>query len=288
MLNRSPATRNAFLALVLLGLAAAPSCGVTADVDPPSLNILSASPEAQPDSICGTLEPVVYPLLGGDTLVLELELTDNEALSQLKTDIHANFDCHGHARMGRSARMAATAETQDWSLLELIDLGGTEEVLTVALAAPANPTAGAYHFQMRLVDAAGNEDPNARFVSIRLRHPDDTLRPQLMDLSPVPGTALSGVRGEALDFDFRLEDNRPLGEGGNGRLVLYYVQLSNGNRFKATDLVFEASEGATATGVFSWTPPTTLTTGEYILDLQAFDGVNNASSVRTWSLTLTD
>jgi hypothetical protein len=261
------------------------ACGVTADVEPPTLRIASESPEAGPDSICGVIEPLVYHVAGGDTIMVELELEDNEALSQLKVDIHANFDCHGHARLAVGSGMA---DTEDWALLQLIDLSGTQVVLPLELVAPADPTAGSYHFQLRLVDAAGNEDPNPYVFSIRLDHPGDTIRPQLLDLDPAVGSTINAIRGENLSLDFRLEDNLPLGEGGNGRLELRYIQNSNGNRFDARELILDAGTGSSYTGTINWTPPTTLPVGEYVLELQAFDGVNNPSSRRSWPMSLSD
>ena len=65
---------------------------------------------------------------------------DNEALSQYKVDIHNNFDCHGHAR-----------STQDWTVLEVLDIEGTEQRVSRSLSVPDDVTAGNYHFHVQVI-----------------------------------------------------------------------------------------------------------------------------------------
>lgn len=271
-------TRKLFPAAVLAILA---GCGGTADVEPPELRILSAEPAAGPGWICGVVEPGVYALSGGDTLALSLELTDNEGLSQLKVDIHGNFDCHGHARL-------AGPDTEDWSVLDLIDLEGTARTLDLRLPAPANPTAGPYHFQFRLVDAAGNEAPEPFVYSINLGNAADTVAPLLTATDPVAGTGLSLARGASRDFALRLEDDRPLGEGGNGRVELRYIRAANGNSFLADALDFGPAEGALATPTLTLTVPTTVIPGAYTVEARAWDGVRNEAARLSWPLEITD
>lgn len=271
-------TRKLIPAALLAVLA---GCGGTADVEPPELRILSAEPAAGPGWICGVVEPEVYALSGGDTLALSLELTDNEGLSQLKVDIHGNFDCHGHARL-------AGPDTEDWSVLDLIDLEGTARTLDLRLPAPANPTAGAYHFQFRLVDAAGNEAPEPFVYSINLGNAADTVAPLLTATDPAAGTGLSLARGASRDFALRLEDDRPLGEGGNGRVELRYIRAANGNSFLADALDFGPAEGALATPTLTLTVPTTVIPGAYTVEARAWDGVRNEAARLSWPLEITD
>jgi hypothetical protein len=130
---------------VALGILVA--CG-DEDTEAPTMMVESIYPTPMADSICGSLEDQVVTLNGGDTIRVELHLTDNKELGQLKVDIHNNFDCHGHD--GKTA-------TTDWEVLDVTELTGTTQHVTLEYVAPADITAGAYHFDVELIDAAGNE-----------------------------------------------------------------------------------------------------------------------------------
>lgn len=83
----------------------------------------------------------------GDNLQLELDLSDNEALGELKLDIHDIFDGHDHNKRGGDA----------WELTEIIQVSGASSTVSHSLSVPDPVTAGPYHVIFRLLDAAGNE-----------------------------------------------------------------------------------------------------------------------------------
>ncbi|MBK8568022.1 MAG: hypothetical protein IPN76_33090 [Saprospiraceae bacterium] len=51
------------------------------DVTPPSMEAMAYSPTPVPDEICGTTEPNVFHLTGGDELVFDVIFSDNTSLS---------------------------------------------------------------------------------------------------------------------------------------------------------------------------------------------------------------
>ncbi len=264
-------TRSIFLGLLIL-LTTSWGCKREVDVDPPTAEVLRFDPAPQPGLICGTEAPNVFLLTSGQSLDFEIVFRDNEALSQYKIDIHSNFDCHGHTR-----------NTEDWSVLEVIDLSGTEQRVDRTLAVPEDVTAGAYHFQVQVIDAAGNEDPLADYYDLRIVNSIDTVAPQLAVSTPEQ-SQLSIAREEELRFMGSVRDNYSLGEGGNGSLVLTYQGIDGGNLFEATRIDWPESQGKRADFDFSFEVPRTLPTGAYEFVLSAFDGVNNESERRRYTV----
>lgn len=277
-----PVAAATFLATASLLLPA--GCNSNADLELPDLQFLSASPTPRPDTICGQVENSVYHMTGGDTLAMDLLLTDNEALSQFKVDIHANFDCHGHARLAQ----AAGENTQDWSVLALENLSGTEVEHSVRLVAPTNPTSGTYHFQLQVVDKAGNSDATAYVYSIILHHAEDSIAPVLTLNSPSPGSNLTLARGAEVRVTGTVSDNRSLGEGGNGAVKLTYIREANGNQYTAGESLIPAETGDSFAYDIGYTLPGTLIPGLYMFQVQAWDGVNNASQRLAFSVEVTD
>jgi len=128
------------------------------DTEAPVMMVESIYPTPATDSICGSLEDQVVSIGSGDTLRVELHLTDNEALGEIKVDLHNNFNCHGHD--GKTA-------TTDWEVLDIRDLSGKEQHVTLEYVAPADITPGAYHFDIKLLDAAGNEAPEEEIFDLK-------------------------------------------------------------------------------------------------------------------------
>jgi hypothetical protein len=117
------------------------SCNSDSDKQSPVIELLSVSPQLESALICGEMEiNNVISLNSNDSLKLSLKLSDNKGLSQLKIDIHENFDCHGHKAVS------------PWQVLNLIDLSGTEQILNLSIPIPSTASAGVYHFQIRLFD----------------------------------------------------------------------------------------------------------------------------------------
>lgn len=242
------------------------SCGDDeVDNTPPQIDFLQIIPGPGSMEVCGEPDLQAISLMGGETLKIHARITDDIALSQVKTDIHPNFDCHGHRSIS----------TDDWLVLELEDLKGTEVDLNLEIPVPEMVTAGFYHMQIRVVDQAGNTTPAADFWNLYVRNPHDTLAPtiSITDAELTP-TVIS--RAETLSLTTEVTDNKPFNFGGNARIELNYRRANSSNLFNAVDLELTGSDQSTITDV-QFSIPQTLVTGDYLFFLTAYDGVNNES-----------
>jgi hypothetical protein len=235
------------------------SCKTDSDNTAPKIELLSVSPQLGSGIVCGVIEENnVINLNSTDSLKLELRLTDNKGLSQLKIDIHENFDCHGHKAVS------------PWQVLNLIDLSGTEQILSLGIPVPTTATAGVYHFQIRLLDESGNEAGGTEAYSIRLLNNADTSAPTAVVNLPIADT-FSLNRGDLLNFEIRAEDNNDLG-GGRAELIYF---TTSGNKIKADTYTFEPGLGAIRVVNLEYLLPTTLTRGDYAFFVRVFDAYGN-------------
>jgi len=243
----------------VLLLITAMSCKTDSDNTSPKIELVSVSPQLGSGLICGVIEENnVIQLNSNDSLKLQLRLTDNKGLSQLKIDIHENFDCHGHKAVS------------PWQVLNLIDLSGTEQILSLSIPVPTTATAGVYHFQIRLLDESGNEAGGTEAYSIKLLNNADTIAPSAIINLPLADTVAIN-RGDLLSFEIRAEDNIDLGAG---RAELIYFTES-GNKIKADTYTFEPGLGAIRVFNLEYLLPTTLTRGDYAFFVRVFDAYGN-------------
>lgn len=259
----------------MIGLGAWSGCKQDVDVAPPSVELLRFDPAPREGNVCGTSSSRVFFLTNGQSLTFELIFRDNEALSQYKIDVHSNFDCHGHAR-----------KTEDWTVLEVVDISGTEQQVNRSLRVPAEVTSGNYHFQIQVIDAAGNQEPLGDYYDLQIVNLLDTVPPQL-SVSQPDNQSLSLARGEELRLVGSVMDNYSLGEGGNGRLLLTYRAISSGNILTANEIEWPETQGQRADFDFGFEIPRTLTTGRYEYVLSAYDGVNNESERLRYEVEVT-
>ena len=257
------------------------SCGPqNVDDTAPTLAFIALSPEPTPDFVCGSEEPVVFHVRSGDTLSLDLRLNDDVELSQYKVDIHTNFDCHGHKM-----------DTEDWLVLQTGDLSGKEFLLQLRLPVPANVTAGSYHFQLQVLDKAGNDNPTAYVYTIKVLNEADTTPPALNISSPVinSGDMLTLRKGQNMTFSGNVADNLPLAEGGNGKVEIFYRSNASGNTFRwGSPLVFTPADGDYKDFSITLPVPSTAANGDYVVTVWAYDGVNNAALPVVYSARITN
>lgn len=94
----------------------------------------------------------------GNAMTFEVKVSDNEALGQLKLDVHDAFDGHSHDK----------SSGINWANVAIIDLSGTEQTVSHDMEIPTNATAGPYHADIYIIDAEGNEGEFVeRLVMIR-------------------------------------------------------------------------------------------------------------------------
>jgi len=236
------------------------SCNSDSDKQSPVIELLSVSPQLESGIICGELETNnVINLNSNDSLKLTLKLSDNKGLSQLKIDIHDNFDCHGHKSVS------------PWQVLNLIDLSGTEQILNLSIPIPATASAGVYHFQIRLLDESGNEAGSNQAYSVKLLNNADTIAPSAVINLPIADT-LSFNKGDFFSLEVRSEDNIDL---GSGRTELIYFTAS-GNKIKADTYTFEPALGNIRIFNLEYQFPTTLISGNYEFFVRVFDAFGNS------------
>lgn len=253
-----------FLIVLFLAFLFMLSCGKE-DTTPPTWEFHYFIPEAKSGNICGEIEDEVFYVKGGEIFEFEATFSDNEELSQYKIDIHQNFDCHGHGK------------TSDWSILEVIDLSGTEELVNKQLLVPENITAGIYHFMIQLVDAAGNQALNTFVRDIIVLNPTDTIPPVVELTTPSPTENHTVERGEALNFTGTVTDNLSLYEGGNGKLIIDFVNQSNQNIFDGAEVLFPPSLSTSFNFDVNVNIPLSVPRDSYLFRVYARDGVNNKS-----------
>lgn len=259
------------LFLLLAGLLGCDKASV--DVTPPGVELLASTPTPGTGDVCGSPSQRLFRLAGGDTLRLTLRLTDNEALSQYKVEIHQNFDCHGHA-----------GKVEDWSYLDLRDVSGTETEVSLAIPVPTDVSAGQYNYHYQLVDQAGNTTAYTEYYDLQVDNLTDTLAPRLR--LDAPGAAHTQARETTLRLQGTLTDDQLLAPGEKGRLELTYQQPDNARRFTATSWPIEQAEASYAFDL-AFDLPRTWPTGEYQFFLTGYDAVNNVSETRRFTLTLT-
>ena len=276
------------ITIVLLTL----SCCVPAEVDlsSPSMEIIAFNPVPVEDEICGSPEPAVFQLTGGDELNFDVIFQDDIALSQYKIDIHNNFDCHGHG--GGIAPSVAVPSvnslTTDWANLEIVDISGEEAPVNRVLKVPENVTAGNYHFQIQVIDESGNDNPGANIYALKIKNPIDDVVPEITVSEPTIGS-FTVKKGEVVNLQGQVNDDRSLSDGGNGILFLSYTDLSTGNTF-ATDEIFSFDESVDKSFDFNfdYTIPLTLVPGDYLLSLGANDGVRNVAEFMFFEVNITN
>lgn len=259
------------------------------DNSPPEITVNSSTPEPVSAEICGILENDVFKLYSSDTLTMRLSIEDNEALSQLKLDIHNNFDCHGHGG-GQAPGFDppdVANQTEDWTILDIIDLSGSSQELNLDFPVPANVTAGTYHLGIQAVDAAGNESAFSNIYDLKVWNLSDTIAPEITLDGPTEGE-LDLSRGETVTFKGQVTDNRSLEEGGNAVVFLTYEKISSGNHFTGPFSVIQSGGGKEEAFNIEFAFPQSATVGAYKLYVNAHDAVRNKAESVVYDVNISD
>ncbi len=250
-------------------LAAATGCKKEQDTTAPTFEIVSLTPDATTALVCGASSDNVIPIIGGNPLAINFRLTDDTELGQYKIDIHDDFDCHGHEG-------ERTTMPDIWELVDVVDISGTDESVSRALDVPAEVRAGDYHFQISVLDAAGNINTNTPIYTLRIQNPSDLVAPTLTRTAPADND-FSLSRGTTMQVAGSLGDNLSLDgatlelsyETPTGDVVLAYNRL-----FAAADFVGQPTNTEYNYAI-DFVLPATLAAGEHHFTLILRDAVGN-------------
>lgn len=255
-----------YLILIVLLLTAIMGCVQEGaiDTDPPLLEVLEWQPEPGEGLICNTIEEIVFRMTNEDTLRAYVRITDEGGLSELKIDIHNNFDCHGHR-----------SSTQDWFVQDIIPLEGELFEDWIDIPAPNNATAGKYHFGLQATDLSGNVTDRSLFYSIDILNLSDTLPPVWEWREPMASSTVQIERGAVLQLEGTLSDNRSLSLGGNVAIEILTRRLPGGNNITQFQLPLDDIEDNQYNFSHEFVIPQTWLREKYELRIFAYDGVRN-------------
>ena len=283
--------KNIFQLIPMVTVIMLSGCGDgEVDLTPPTMEVVNYVPQPSMDEVCGTQEPVVFNLTGGDQLIFDVIFKDNEALSQYKVDVHNNFDCHGHGEGNLFITPVPDVNnmTTDWTILDIQDISGLNAPVARSFDVPENVTTGNYHFQIQVLDESGNDNPAANFFTLKIKNPLDDIAPEI-DVNEPSTSSFSIKKGETIRFSGMVTDDRSLSDGGNGVLYLFYTDLSSGNTFATSEVIF-FDENVEQQYDFDieYTVPLTLVARNYRYTLAANDGVRNVATFQSFEVEVTN
>lgn len=136
--------------VLVLSLVSCKKDDETKDSEQPTIDLVKASN----GNVTTTLSAEGEVELSLDsTVTATINVSDNEALSQIKVEIHSAFDSHDHARSAKS-------ELDAFSLNKVIPLDGKALGVTLSLWDKSNANSyktGDYHMEVILLDKEGNQ-----------------------------------------------------------------------------------------------------------------------------------
>jgi hypothetical protein len=252
----------------LLMLAACRDKEEQPDLSAPSIAVVQTSPAVTTFEVCGSLSDRTLVTQAGNGLTLSVRFTDDKELGSAKFDLHHNFDCHSH-RSG----------TIQWSVLDIVDLSGKEQVITRTFTPPAEVITGNYHFSIQCLDAAGKEAEWVH-IDVFVRDPSDIVPPEIMINSP--GEGASHSLGEPLAIALLVTDDQDMG-GGEVEITLI---TPNGLELSVARILPPVDQGVEVPVSISYAIPAFVPSGEASLRISAKDHVNNQRIItRSFLLT---
>ena len=193
-------------------------------------------------------------LFSGSEFHVDLKVSDNDELSQLKIDIHSAEDGHSHGKVDASAF---------WETVIIVDLSGKEQLVHEDIVIPADAASGIYHVILTAVDKSGNMSDVSE-LDIYIQNSGDLLAPLVTLQSPIEGASITA--GSDLNVQAALTDNLSLNR--------FELKVYRGNTLVSdTDMDISGTE---------YTLNQTLSTvgwsaGNYTIELLVFDEAQNIS-----------
>lgn len=201
----------------------------------------------------------------GDALQLEVDLSDNEDLSQFKIEVHDIFDGHDHNKV---------LDGDAWELTEIINVTGANATVNHTLSVPNPVTAGPHHFIFRVLDAAGNESEFMEMDFILKNGEEPTFSisdPDFSNEVPAP-------KGQSLAITGTINDDEDLAE-----VIITIEEEEEHNHKNASGAIifsYDADLAGTSDTSFDLSTvdiaiPATSETGHYELKISAKDNEGN-------------
>lgn len=246
---------------VTIGLFSLSACrqDETRDTTAPVIEILYTSPGLSVAEVCEVSGVEVIAIPVDSAVHIGVRFTDDMALGSAKLDIHNNFDCHTH----RGGNVI-------WEVLYIRELEGTEVTLDLRFATPENVRPGNYHFEIRCIDAVGQE-AISHYFDVIVFDPVDTEPPVINLVNPPEGAA--HPRSELLDVSGSITDNLDM---GLGEVEITLIDAA-GVSFTVDRIGFAENVGAEVNFSTSYFIPGAIQSGNAELRLSAYDWRNNTT-----------
>ncbi len=94
-----------------------------------------------------------FMVLPGDSLQIQFTITDDHLLSQMKANVHAADDGHGHNGVVDTAALVPNVGL--WVNTQIISLSGSRYTKTLNYVVP-DTIHGIWHWELQAVDESGN------------------------------------------------------------------------------------------------------------------------------------
>lgn len=203
----------------------------------------------------------------GNAMTFEVKVSDNEALGQLKLDVHDAFDGHSHDK----------SSGINWANVAIIDLSGTEQTVSHDMEIPTNATAGPYHAEILVIDAEGNEGEfEERVIMIR-----NGSEPRIEITSPDFTNEVHVTKGSTLSLEGMVSDETDLAE----ILIILEEEEEDAHKSVQHEALYEMDFDLEGTSDLTWdfqvdgnvniAIPATAEEGHYVLTVRAEDSEGN-------------
>lgn len=203
----------------------------------------------------------------GNAMTFEVKVSDNEALGQLKLDVHDAFDGHSHDK----------SSGINWANVAIIDLSGTEQTVSHDMEIPTNATAGPYHAEILVIDAEGNEGEFVERV-IMIRNGSE---PGIEITSPDFTNEVHVTKGSTLSLEGVVTDETDLAE----ILIILEEEDEEAHKSVQHEALYEMDFDLEGTSDLTWdfqvdgnvniAIPATAEEGHYVLTVRAEDSEGN-------------
>lgn len=212
-------------------------------------------PDKEAPVIVSVSEPINDDTLyTGNELHVDLKVTDNEALSQVKIDIHSAEDGHSHGKIAAGAY---------WEEIRIVNVSGTSFDMHEHIDIPTTAAAGKYHVIITAVDKAGNQSAVTE-RDIYILNSGDLIAPVITLSAPTSGGSINS--GSMLTVSGNIVDNDELSE--------VKVMIYRGSTLVAT---WETETTIASYALNQEFNTTGWTAGVYKVEVKAYDHVMNHS-----------